>query len=171
MTFIALILRCAAFRIQGALIPPFNSAAYPGDPDNKPSVSLISEGPFPPTLSALYGPWAVARLALARAAFLQALGHMPNLWSATHFATGQKVAPGGAPAPAAVEPALMERALGLVARAKAMATGAALEPETGPAPAGGAAGGKGAGGKAAAGKDAKPAGKDKKDDKKVRPVF
>ncbi len=79
---------CVYVSQQATLIPPFNVTAYPGDPSNTPCVQLISEGPVHTAVEALYGPWTVARLALARAAFLQGLGRMATHWSATDQATG-----------------------------------------------------------------------------------
>ncbi len=67
--------------------PRLDAAALPGAAVNQAVLQLVAVGPLPGPLAELYGSWMEARLALARADFLQGLARVPNLWSATSPAT------------------------------------------------------------------------------------
>ncbi|KAG1679321.1 hypothetical protein FOA52_009353 [Chlamydomonas sp. UWO 241] len=88
-----------------AVVPPLRADALPGHADNQPAIAALGgDGVLPAAVEALYGPWAVAHLALARADLLLRLGSVPNLWKETSPGTGLRVQPAGgagAPAPAA----------------------------------------------------------------------
>lgn len=75
-------------------VAPLSGRHAPGTQENKPVLGLIAHGPVPAPVEALYGGWAVARLALVRAAFLMRIGGMPNLWRSVNPASGKRVGPG-----------------------------------------------------------------------------
>ncbi|KAF5826014.1 hypothetical protein DUNSADRAFT_5394, partial [Dunaliella salina] len=116
--------------LQVPLVPPFSNRKYPGDPANRAALTFIGEGPLSAAVEKLYGSWAIAHLALARAGWLTKLGAMPNLWKSCHPSTGREATP-DLPLPDPIEPQLLSWASVLINRALAMAQGKPLRPESG----------------------------------------
>ena len=152
----ALVLRApdgAPLPAPGAPAPRYDASQPPGWEGNRECLQYIADGALAEGLAGLYGPWAVAQLAGARAAFLAAAGAVPHCWKGSSPASGQRAAAEAAGPVEQIEGAVLAKAAALLQASVADSRAAlglpallfpAIDVSLSAAPAAAAKGGKGA---------------------------